>query len=109
MGHTIEKCWCTGGGDECGGPRGCAQEKKRSLETENATIVEEKEETHISALADGPITTNPCTFHDSANHFDDGYWSNLAVEPGEGDSLAEMSLVDWIRHSLANPSTDTDV
>jgi len=27
--HTIEKCWCMGGGDKGGGPRGCAQEKKK--------------------------------------------------------------------------------
>ena len=76
-------------------------------ETASAAVVEEKmEETHISALPDELPTTAPCSFHDNVNHFYDGHWSNLAIEPE--DTPVEKCLVNWNKHALDSISADTD-
>ncbi|KAF8587782.1 hypothetical protein K439DRAFT_1614080 [Ramaria rubella] len=110
-GHTKDKCWKPSGGDEGGGPCIRAQklkereDEKKKDKTESITLATVDQS---DTKRDKTTTEDPCTFHETSNHFYDGYWSAMMMEEPTNTTITgtldESSLVDWSKHPNRNPA-----
>jgi transposase InsO family protein len=110
LGHTKEKCWRPGGGDEGGGPRACAKKEKEreaTLAAADANVVgETKTESANIANAKWPISamaapSYPISFYRPDDHLYESDWSFACI-----DKLEPTCSIDWLAHRHSMRSSE---
>jgi Pol polyprotein, beta-barrel domain/GAG-pre-integrase domain/gag-polypeptide of LTR copia-type len=102
-GHTKEKCWRPGGGDEGGGPRARAKKEKDVALAADANIAGEtkpKSESANIASSTMTATSRPMSFYQQDDHLYEGDWSFACT-----DKTETTYNIDWLVHQRSSIGT----